>query len=57
MPKEPIKPPRSQPAGPSEPLIKEPQPYKDPVRPPPGDPQQDRPMQDPIPPDGERPRS
>jgi len=54
MPKQPITPPRSQRP---EPPIKDPQPYKDPVSPPPGDPPEQRPMQDPTPPDRDRPQS
>ena len=36
--------------------VKDPQPYEDPVSPPPGDPQQDRPLQDPQPPGTDVPR-
>ena len=38
MPKEPITPPTPKPAEPQTPPITDPQPYKDPVEPPPGDP-------------------
>ena len=57
MPKEPVTPPRPQPAEPQQPPVKDPQPYKDPVEPPPRDPQEDRPMRDPVEPDADRPRS
>jgi hypothetical protein len=56
MPKQPIVPPRPQPAEPAEPPVKDPQPYKDPVSPPPADPQEDRPLRDPLPPDSDKPR-
>jgi hypothetical protein len=36
--------------------MKDPQPYKDPVSPPPADPQEDRPLRDPLPPDSDKPR-
>jgi len=52
----PIRPQNPQPAEPHEPPVQDPQPYKDPVSPPPGDPQQDRPLQDPQPPATDRPR-
>src|SRR4249919_2335544 len=57
MPKEPVTPPRPQPAEPEKPPVTDPQPYKDPVEPPPRDPQEDRPMRDPVEPDADRPRS
>ena len=47
MPKEPITPPTPKPAEPQTPPITDPQPYKDPVELPPGDPQEDRPYRDP----------
>jgi hypothetical protein len=42
---------------PAEPPIKDPQPYKDPIAPPPGDPGQDRPLSDPQPPGRDLPQS
>jgi hypothetical protein len=45
------------PAEPSKPPIEDPQPYKDPIKPPPSDPLEERPMRDPLPPDGDKPRS
>jgi hypothetical protein len=54
MPQKPDTQPR--PAEPNSPPIKDPQPYTDPVRPPPGDPQEDRPLHDPNPPDIDKPR-
>src|SRR3982074_1877991 len=57
MPKDPVTPPRPQPAEPEKPPVTDPQPYKDPVAPPPRDPQDDRPMRDPVEPDADRPRS
>lgn len=42
---------------PTEPPIKDPQPYKDPIAPPPGDPGQDRPLADPQPPGRDLPQS
>jgi hypothetical protein len=58
MPKVPVNPQRPQPAEqPNKPPIEDPQPYKDPVELPPGDPQEDRPMHDVVPPEGDRPRS
>src|SRR6476619_6526834 len=57
MPKEPVTPPRPQPAEPEKPPVTDPQPDKDPVEPPPRDPQEDRPMRDPVEPDADRPRS
>ena len=56
MPKEPIKPPTPSPAEPGKPPIKDPQPYQDPVSPPPADPQEDRPLRDPQPPGTDVPR-
>jgi hypothetical protein len=44
------------PAEPQEPPVKDPQPYQDPIRPPPGDPQEDRPLRDPVPPGKDQPR-
>jgi hypothetical protein len=52
----PTRPQNPQPAEPHEPPVKDPQPYKDPVSPPPSDPQDDRPLQDPQPPATDRPR-
>jgi len=52
----PIRPQNPQPAEPQEPPVQDPQPYKDPVSPPPSDPQEDRPLQDPQPPATDRPR-
>ena len=49
MPKEP------KPVEPDQP-IKDPQPYTDPVQSPPGDPNEERPMRDPIEPGRDRPR-
>jgi hypothetical protein len=57
MAKEPVMPPRPQPAEPQQPPVTDPQPSKDPVEPPPRDPQEDRPMRDPVEPDADRPRS
>lgn len=58
MPKEPVTIPKPQPAQPQEPPVKDPQPYKDPIDDPsPGDPQEDRPMHDPIQPGQDVPRS
>ena len=58
MPKEPLTVPKPQPAEPQERPIKDPQPYNDPIDdPPPGDPQQERPMHDPIQPGQDVPRS
>jgi hypothetical protein len=58
VPNQPIDPQRPQPAEyPSTPPVEDPQPYKGPVERPPGDPQEDRPMHDPVSPDGDRPRS
>jgi hypothetical protein len=37
--------------------LKDPQPYKDPVEPTPGDPKEDRPMRDPVQPGTDVPRS
>ena len=45
-----------EPAEPGKPPVEDPQPYRDPVQPPPGDPGEDRPLRDPIPPDGDQPR-
>jgi hypothetical protein len=47
---------RPSPAEPQVPPIKDPQPYKDPIKPPPGDPQEDRPLHDPVPPGKDQPR-
>jgi hypothetical protein len=48
MSKEPIKLPTPEPAEPSDPPINDPEPYKDdPVMPPPGAPDEDRPLRDP----------
>src|SRR3954468_17985050 len=55
MPKEPVTPPRPQPAEPEKPPVTDPQPYKDPIEPPPRDPQEDQPMRDPVEPDSDRP--
>jgi hypothetical protein len=44
-------------ADPDKVPFEDPRPYKDPLEPPPGDPQEDRPMYDPIQPDADRPRS
>jgi len=49
--------PREPPANPDRLPNKDPQPYKDPAETPPGDPQRNRPMHDPVQPDGDRPRS
>ena len=58
MPKEPITVPKPEPAEPTPaPPVKDPQPYTDPVEPPPGDPQEDRPMHDPVQPGQDVPRS
>ena len=57
MAKEPITPPKPQPAEPSAPPVKDPQPYKDPGEPPPGDPQEDRPLTDPVQPEQDVPRA
>ena len=58
MPKEPITVPKPEPADPTPaPPVKDPQPYTDPVKPPPGDPQEDRPMHDPVQPGQDVPRS
>ncbi len=57
IPKEPITTAKPEPAEPSEPPVQDPQPYTDPVRTPPGDPSEDRPMRDPITPGGDQPRS
>lgn len=48
---------RPQPAEPDNPPVKDPQPYRDPVLIPPGDPAEARPMQDPVTPGGDEPRS
>jgi hypothetical protein len=57
MPSEPMTPAQPQPAEPSEPPVTDPQPYTDPVQSPPGDPNEDRPMRDPVTPGKDRPRS
>jgi hypothetical protein len=49
--------PRALPVEPNKSPVKDPQPYKDPVESPPGDPQEDRPMRDPMQPDTDQPRS
>jgi len=43
--------------NPAEPPVRDPQPYQDPIKPPPGDPQEDRPLRDPVPPGKDQPRS
>ena len=43
------------PAKPDNAPIKDPQPYRDPIEKPPGDPGEDRPMRDPTPPSKDQP--
>jgi hypothetical protein len=57
MRKEPISLQRPEPAELDQPPVKDPQPYSDPKEPPVGDPPENRPMRDPVPPDGDEPRS
>ena len=56
MPKQPITPQRPEPVEPATPPVKDPQPYRDPIETPPGDPNEDRPMRDPTPPSKDQPR-
>jgi hypothetical protein len=56
MAKQPITQPHPQPAEPGKPPVTDPQPYKDPIEKPPGDPQEDRPLHDPQPPNTDQPR-
>ena len=56
MGKQPIIPPTPKPAEPLKNPQPDPQPYEDPIKQPPHDPPDERPLIDPVPPEGDQPR-